>query len=218
MADNGFWERMMETAWHTRVSWFRTFNRQAAPGGTVLVGDSLTQEFPLHELMALQGDQRLFTVHNRGIGGDTTNGVLRRMAESIWDLAPGKVFLLIGTNDLNNAHAAPADIARNIRGIIEQTHARCPQTLFTVLSLYPVNARADEGMDIFAVGSRTNERIRAVNAALERMAVKTGASYLDLHSLLTDEHGNLRRAYTREGLHLSPEGYIVVYEALSPLL
>lgn len=218
MEENNFFAQMMESAWQTRVSWFRAFNQQAAPGGIVLVGDSLTNEFPIHEMMALCGDNRLFHIHNRGIGGDTTDGVLRRMAESIWDLNPGKVFLLIGTNDLAAADATPEGIAANIHTILEQTKAHCPQTAFTVLSLYPVNAREEEGMDSLTVGCRTNSRIRAVNCALEKISRDAGAAYLDLHALLADERGNLRREYTREGLHLTPAGYAVVFEALSPLL
>ena len=217
MADN-FFAKMMEDAWNTRVSWFRAFNRQAAPGGTVLVGDSLTNEFPIHELLALRKDERLFRIHNRGIGGDTTDGVLRRMAESIWDLKPAKLFLLIGTNDLANADAGPDGIAENIRAILSQTKAQCPQTMCTVLSLYPVNPRTEEGMDVLTVGCRTNERIRAVNRALASVTQETETTYMDMHSLLADERGNLRREYTREGLHLTPEGYRVVLEALLPLL
>lgn len=79
------------------------------------MGDSLTNEFPIHELLALRKDERLFHIHNRGIGGDTTDGVLRRMAESIWDLQPNKVFLLIGTNDLADESVGSDDIANNIR-------------------------------------------------------------------------------------------------------
>lgn len=217
MGDN-FFAKMMDDAWNTRVSWFRAFNRQAAPGGTVLVGDSLTNEFPIHELLSLRKDERLFHIHNRGIGGDTTGGVLRRMAESIWDLQPNKLFLLIGTNDLADETAGPDEIAGNIRAILSQTKAQCPQTVCTVLSLYPVNPCAEEGMDVLTVGCRTNERIRSVNCALAGVARETGCAYLDLHSLLADERGNLRREYTREGLHLTPEGYHVVLEALLPLL
>ena len=217
MGDN-FFAKMMEDAWNTRVRWFRAFNQQAAPGGTVLVGDSLTNEFPIHELLALRKDERLFHIHNRGIGGDTTDGVLRRMAESIWDLQPNKVFLLIGTNDLADESVGSDDIANNIRAVLVQTKEHCPQAMCTVLSLYPVNPRAEEGMDVLTVGCRTNERIRAVNHALAVVAQETGAAYVDFHSLLADERGNLRREYTREGLHLTPEGYNVVLEALLPLL
>ena len=55
-------------------------------------------------------------IRNRGIGGDTTDGVLARSGEII-DSNPTAVFLLIGINDLyNNTIETPSEnyIANNI--------------------------------------------------------------------------------------------------------
>jgi len=213
MGEKNFFEKMLEDGWRARVEWFREFNKKAAPYGTVLVGDSLTQEFLIHEWMALDNDPRVYSVHNRGIGGDTTGGLLKRMNESIIDLKPSKVFLLIGTNDIALG-VTDDEIVGNVAGIVGQIRNSRPDTPVHIISLYPVNA----GMEAATVGERTNERIRILNSRLEKLAQETGANYLDMHSLLADERGNLRREYTREGLHLSPAGYEVVYRVIDPLL
>ena len=59
-----------------------------------------------------------------------------------------------------------------------------------------------------------NSRIRQLNQQLQSIATKKGVKYLDLYSLFTNQQGNLRREFTTDGLHLSPEGYIVWRTAL----
>src|SRR5271165_596600 len=65
---------------------------QSAP--IVMLGDSLTEGGPWRELTGC-----LYLV-NRGIGGDTSGGVLARLDEII-ALKPRAVFLMIGVNDIS---------------------------------------------------------------------------------------------------------------------
>ena len=73
-----------------------------APDDVVFLGDSITEAGPWEELFPG------IRVRNRGIGGDTTGGVLRRL-EQVTSGGPAKVFLLIGTNDLGRG-ASEAEI------------------------------------------------------------------------------------------------------------
>jgi lysophospholipase L1-like esterase len=59
-----------------------------------------------------------------------------------------------------------------------------------------------------------NSRIQELNQQLQRISTKKGVKYLDLYPLFTNKQGNLRREFTTDGLHLSPEGYIVWRSAL----
>ena len=81
-----------------RLDAFGTFNRLAQPNGIVLVGDSIIEGFPIHELY-----RGPLLVYNRGISGDTSRDVLNRLEESVYALRPAKVFLLIGTNDIETS-------------------------------------------------------------------------------------------------------------------
>ena len=57
-------------------------------------------------------------VANRGIGGDTTRGMLIRLKDDVLSLNPSAVVLLMGTNDLAD-QAEPETIAGNVKLIVE---------------------------------------------------------------------------------------------------
>src|SRR5438105_5617872 len=60
----------------------------------VMLGDSLTEGAPWRELTGCAD------LVNRGIGGDTTSGVLARLDE-VLKLKPRAIFLMIGVNDIS---------------------------------------------------------------------------------------------------------------------
>lgn len=204
-----FFSQLFDITYKMRVEWFRALNRDAPKGGIVLAGDSLTHEFLIHEMMDAYGK-----IHNRGIGGDTSSGLLKRMNESILDLEPSQVFLQIGTNDLPNCNGDTSLLLGNIEKVIDITVSKLRNTEFYLISLYPVNSTDAQKVDHSAVSTRTNEQIDAVNRELKNLAQEKKIHYLDLNRLLKDENGNLKLEYTREGLHLTPLGYQVVLREL----
>jgi lysophospholipase L1-like esterase len=208
-SDDDFFTLLLEASYKNRVEWFRELNKDVKKGGIVLVGDSLTHEFLIHEMMDAYG-----RIHNRGIGGDTTSGLLKRINESILDLNPKKVFLLIGTNDLTLFPNEHLQLVENIRKIIDKTLSTCKDVQFYLISLYPINDSNEPKIDKFSVTIRSNEIIDHVNLMLKQLADKTGVFYLNFNSLLKDNNGNLKLEYTREGLHLSPAGYKVILKEL----
>jgi lysophospholipase L1-like esterase len=208
-SDGDFFTLLLEASYNSRLEWFKELNKDAEADGIVLVGDSLTHEFLIHEMMGAYGK-----IHNRGIGGDTTSGLLKRMNESILDLNPKKVFLLIGTNDLAQFPNEHLQLVENVRKIIDKTLSTCKDVHFYVISLYPINNSDEPKIDKFSVAIRTNEIIDHINFMLKQLADETGVFYLDFNSLLKDSNGNLRLEYTREGLHLSPVGYKAILKEL----
>lgn len=179
-------------------------NRHAEPGGLVFAGDSITEGFPVHEL--LRARKRLY---NRGIGGDTTTGLLYNIRHLVLDLQPAQLFLMIGTNDLGEGED-PEVIAAGIREICETVRQSLPETAIVLLSLYPVNRDAEPDLPFPVVGSRTNEAIISINQQLRQIASELKLDYADIHALLTDETGRLRAGYTYDGLHLNVSGYEAV--------
>ncbi len=188
-------------AYEERVKWFRTLNKYVKGRPSVFVGDSITQEFLLSEIYAG------LNVCNRGIGGDTTEGVLKRMNESIFDVNPSQLFLMIGTNDLVLSDLSSIQIVENIKKICVQSLEKLPDLKIHVVSIFPVSEQKDPKVDPNTVGDRTNITINEINKMLEEYAKEVGINYLDISSLLIDETGNLNVLYTREGLHLSQTGY-----------
>ena len=59
-----------------------------------------------------------------------------------------------------------------------------------------------------------NNRIRELNQQLQNIAAKEGIKYLDLYPLFADSRGELRSDFSTDGLHLSPQGYLVWRSAL----
>lgn len=80
-----------------------------SPGSRAIVflGDSLTSGCEWRELFGHQ-----LTILNRGIGGDTSAGVLKRVS-TVAALRPVATFLMIGTNDAQLLGYAPTDTLRN---------------------------------------------------------------------------------------------------------
>lgn len=203
----------MEFNINQRYTTFVELNKLAELGGVVFVGDSITEGFNIHEL--LKCDKPMY---NRGIGGDTTDGVLAKLKAEVFDLNPNKVFLLIGTNDLGHGKQ-PEEIVRNIEELCSRIKRTLPETELYVESIYPVNGNdsANEG-PFPAVGSRSNEDIQRINHAVRKLASSKHFFFIDLYSKLIDEEGQLDPAYTYDGIHLTTKGYEVVKAELQPYL
>jgi len=179
---------------------------QRPPHLTILAGDSLSLWFP-PELLP-EGKNWL----NQGISGETSNGLLKRL--KIFDRTqPEVIFVMIGINDLIG-EISDRIILDNQRQIINYLQKVHPTAQIVVQSILPHGAEEAtwKGRDkLLAV---TNSRIHELNQQLQSISTKKGVKYLDLYPLFTNKQGNLRREFTTDGLHLSPEGYIVWRSAL----
>ncbi len=204
-AEKNIFELFMAGAYANRLLWFETLNQRALDDPVVFIGDSLIEEWPLQELFTSA------KYLNRGIGGDTTTNLLQRLDHTFAGLSPEKIVLLIGTNDLNEPETTTAMILENITGIVAKLKTEFPAAQVHMLSLLPVGDKDDPGIDPTTVGARSNTRIRTINDKLETL---DDVIYHDVHRLLVDQKGYLDPAFTREGLHLSPRGYLVLSDHL----
>jgi len=109
---------------------------------------------------------------------------------------------LAGINDLRQG-VADEVILRNIRQIVQRLRQNHPRAQVVVQSILPTR--------LSAIG---NERIRNLNQQIAVIAQQEGAGYLNLHSLFTDEQGEMRSELTTDGIHLTHRGYEVWQEAL----
>lgn len=171
----------------------------------LFLGDSIMDLFDISQL-----NLRL-PYHNRGISGITSTFLLEHLPSVTMRLNPKSIVLLIGTNDLGEGEA-PLSVFCQIAELCEQLKARFPHSQLYLLSLLPTNERNDF-QEI--VGERTNDRINHLNLFLQGLADVT---YIDLHTHLSDQVGQLADAYTVDGLHLSKAGYRMMAETLKPYL
>jgi lysophospholipase L1-like esterase len=189
------------STYFARTNEFKIYNRFAKPKGIVFVGDSLTQRYPLNEFYPG------LHVYNRGIDGDTTVGVLKRLDLSIFDLKPSTVVLQIGTNDLQVEGITKDITIVNIQKIVNAIQTTQPEIHLILVSLYPVNLSIDKLVNKFIVGPRNNEDIKSINQAIAKIQ---GVKFVDVYSHLLNEDKELNMQYSKEGLHLSLAGYATI--------
>jgi lysophospholipase L1-like esterase len=165
----------------------------------VLLGDSLTSGGEFKETENIPEVE----VHNLGVSGDTTWGILARL-HRIWDLSPEFVFLLAGINDLGHGER-PEDIVVRHKRIWEAVRSPENGPTLVLHPLIPVNPRR------FPAGNWNlkNTVIYDLNFHLECAAANLGIPILDFRAPLMDRHGDLREEYTLDGLHLVKEAYVL---------
>jgi lysophospholipase L1-like esterase len=166
-------------------------------GKVIFLGNSITE---MGNWKKATGDT---TVINKGIAGDVTYGILKRIKD-ITDRQPSKVFLLIGINDIGK-DIPDAVIANNELKIVAAIHAQCPQTTVYVQSVLPVNPT----MKNFPQHYDKEEHVLALNKLLRADAVGGNYTYVDIFHLFVDANGLLKSEYSYEGLHLKPPAYII---------
>ena len=103
-------EQKHSTFYYQRATLFEAL--PTSKSDIIFLGNSITNGGEWAELL---GNPH---AKNRGISGDTTNGVLDRL-HVITAGKPSKVFLLIGTNDLSGGLSVDS-IAKNIETIVKR--------------------------------------------------------------------------------------------------
>lgn len=165
-----------------------------ATGKIIFLGNSITE----------MGDWKTYlsdtTVVNRGIGGDITFGVLKRLDEII-ARKPAKLFLLIGINDIGR-DIPEVVIADNCRKIIRAVQTGSPGTKIFLQSIMPVNPDVAG----FPQHYDKQDHILKANQLLKGVAASTHCPFVNIAPLFTDSRGRLDAKYTRDGLHLTQEG------------
>ena len=198
---------------------FRILNQNAKKGESLFTGSSLMEQFPVNELLMTRGMSQV--VYNRGIGGFTTEDMLRNMEEMVFALKPRKIFINIGTNDIGSQGYRLEKLMENYGKIISQIRERLPEAEIYMMAYYPVNEtdKLPEGewaKTMFL--TRTNENISIANKAVEEMAGRMGCHFINVNQGLTDEAGKLKKEFTVEGIHMYANGYEVVLENMRPFL
>ncbi|MCT7980362.1 GDSL-type esterase/lipase family protein [Laspinema olomoucense] len=160
----------------------------------IFLGDSLTDSCEWNEI--LNHPQIL----NRGIIGDTTDGVLERL-NPILASQPRQIFLMIGINDLARKKDL-SEILANYQQILATIQQQSPQTEVYVKSVLPIHPR------LFEEGP-SNELIRNLNTQLQQLSDNFSYSYIDLHRQFVDENQQLDERYTLDGLHLNGTAYLI---------
>lgn len=155
----------------------------------VFIGDSITDWAEWEDLFPA------LKIANRGIAGDRTDGVLKRM-DSIYSTNAKKAFIMIGLNDIS-AGTEVNDVVENYKSIISNLVAHGMQT-YVQSTILAGTQKAE-----------LNKNIMALNDHLKKMADNNKSfTYIDLNAGLT-RGSVLNSRYSRDDIHLNGSGYAV---------
>lgn len=189
-------ELAMSLHYNGRVALFKEENKHLSNVDVSFIGDSLTEGY---DVKTFYPD---YNVVNRGISGDTTFGVEKRLDCSAYDVKPKVISMLIGANNFSS-------MMENYESIVQKFHQNLPETKVILCSL--TSMTGDWG--------KNNEIARQNNVEIQKIATKYGYVYADLYNPLLDPDTNeLREEYSVDGGHLTSEGYKVVTSVITPIL
>jgi lysophospholipase L1-like esterase len=186
-------------------------NQTAKKGQILFVGSSSMEIFPIDKLQKNLGLDKV--IYNRGVRATTTADLLSHMDTLIFDLAPSKIFINIGSNDIGFDVPEDAFLA-NYDEILHLIREKLPNAVVYVMAYYPSNMVDDFGGkknqhdQLYA--HRSNELLEAANAKVEHLAKENGYEFINVNAGLTDTSGNLRKELTFDGSHMYPAGYEIV--------
>jgi lysophospholipase L1-like esterase len=160
----------------------------------IFLGDSITDNGEWSELF------KNLKIKNRGIQGDRTDGILKRLSE-VLSSSPQKIFLMIGYNDLSRGVEIDAIVA-NYEKIIQTIKTRSPGTQIYIQSVLPINTS-------YYKGRVKNRDVIQLNRHLRQLSNKYNSVYIDLYSSFCDDDRQLNIHFAgKDGLHLNGKGYL----------
>ncbi|CZQ79965.1 Hypothetical protein Tcol_1, partial [Trichococcus collinsii] len=135
----------------------------------------------------------------------TTQGILE-MVSSIADDSPSKIFLMVGTNDLDQS-VENETTKNNYKNIIEEIQKKSPATKIYIQSMLPINNELN--------GSKvSSETIVELNTYLKNLSSDyDNCEFIDLYPHF-QVNGQMNTDYTNDGTHLNGQGYLLWKEQI----
>jgi len=186
--------------WLEKSSFFDTFGAHAS---VVMIGDSLTDGAEWGEMFPGTA------IANRGIDGDTTGGVLKRM-EGIKSVHARKAFLMIGINDFGKENRSVDVVFGDYAKIVSQLE-KSGMKVFIQSTLLCNEAKAG-----WISCAAIQGKILELNRRLAALA-SGNVAFVDVNAGLVGE-GGLKSDLTYDGVHLNGEGYLVWKREISKYL
>ena len=153
---------------------------------TMMLGDSITDEGQWDELLNNS------KVQNRGISGDTTDGVLDRLNSVSKGIK--QVFIMIGVNDIMRGKEAHEVYANYLK--IIQTFKNQNIKVHIQSTLYIGETRM----------ANFNPKIEELNKKLEKYASENQIPFINLNPIFAPQKV-LKKEFTSDDLHLNGTAY-----------
>lgn len=188
----------------------------------VFIGDSISYGFELYvtEKRAngetVLGEAQFLTSGSLSYGNSlwdvsdesvhpTYNGEKMKLEDAIAQIKPGKIFILLGTNDvaLYGVEQTIANADTEISRMLEAS----PGADIFIMSTTPKYSPAESDVD----GALNNADIDALNVSMRQFAVEKGYNFMNIAPLFKDETGGLAADYCSDkegmGIHFTSAAY-----------
>ena len=173
-------------------------------GTVVFIGNSILANCPWYELFGSA------QIQNRAIGGDGTEGVLKRLDE-ILRHDPAMLVLGIGRSDIVFGLSYDS-IIHNINSIVSAAKQRNTNVDIVMLSEMPWRP------DVVASRLFKNANVHELNRRIKRYAEENKLHFVDFASLVSTSDGALDTAYTFDGVHPNGAALMKLKIALDPFV
>lgn len=161
----------------------------------VFLGDSLTEGYNTNYYYSE------YVTLNRGIGGDTTFGLEKRLDVSAYQVKPKVVVMLIGANNFKT-------MLQNYEDIIRQLKINLPDSEIVCLSLTAMGGEH---------WGRNNDIAIENNKEIKKIAEAYNCHFIDLFTPLFDKTTNeVYEGYTVDGGHFTRLGYDIITSLIKP--
>ena len=168
-------------------------------GDLLFLGDSITEGWGGAGKAVWAQEYAPGKALNLGIGGDTTQNVLWRLANGeVAGLKPKVVVLMIGTNNFGLHGDQPADVVRGVTAVVASLREKLPGAHVLLLGIFPRDAKPEAGI---------RKKIAEVNTAIGKLDDGKAVHVLDIGTVFTGADGSLGKDIMPDFLHLSPAGY-----------
>ena len=173
------------------------------PGGTVIVGSSsvrlLAEEslFPDHELI------------NRGFGGSHISDINHYLDQTVLKYAPSRVIFFCGNNDLWYGRSVP-QVVSDFNTFRDKLFSEFPTCQLVVLALRPT----PQHISIIDQELAMNDELAKIAATDPRITFLRGSC----DRFIDANRQPIPAFYDTDQLHMSPAGYEIWKEILTPIL
>lgn len=179
------------------------------PFGPILFfGDSVTADLTAETPPLFSGPQTVA----RGIGGQSTRDMVRRLRSDIALYGARGLHLIGGRDDILNRDRAPSldRIVADIAAMLQDARDLYVRTWVGSIPPVDPDAPGAAGLPVSLIGD--------VNAWLRDHVGTYGAQFIDYDAVLATETGALRPGFSDDGLRLNAAGYAALRDAMMAAL
>ena len=184
----------------------------------VAVGDSITKgDWDVDEVggwvtrlatkLRVSYPPATFRLDNAGVDGDTTAGVLARLAPDVLAPHPQPVIVSIGTNDFDSG-VPRTQFAEQLQTLVQRLRAAPQAPVVILASMLPIAGQTPGRLAVE----------RAYNDVIRRVAAATHVGYLDLFDAWLGLGPSYLQALRHDSEHPNPIGYEWIASTMAAFL